>query len=88
MGTTKNIAIISTNKNQYSETFIQNHVALLPGNIHFLFDGYLPKKYSIDKGVSEFSFESSFTLSKWDKFFNKSSFDFNTQLKKRSKSIY
>ena len=82
MGTATNIAIISTNKNQYSETFIQNHVALLSGNIHFLFDGYLPKKYSIDKGVSEFSFEDDFKQSKWGKLFNKNSFDFNNQLRK------
>lgn len=47
-----NLAIISTNKAQYSETFIHNHVRRLPANIHFLFDGYLPKKYSTDKGLT------------------------------------
>lgn len=50
-----NIAIISTNKDKYSETFIHNHVKLLPGNIHFLFDGYLPKQVSKDKGVTSYS---------------------------------
>lgn len=45
-----NLAIISTNKDKYSETFIHNHVKRLPGNIHLLFDGYLPKQYSGDKG--------------------------------------
>jgi len=48
-----NIAIVSTNKDKYSETFIHNHLRLLPGKIHFLFDGYLPKRYSTDKGLSE-----------------------------------
>jgi len=47
-----NLAIISTNKDKYSETFIHNHVKHLPGNIHLLFDGYLPKQYSDDKGLS------------------------------------
>ena len=47
-----NLAIISTNKDKYSETFIHNHVKCLPANIHLLFDGYLPKRYSYDKGLS------------------------------------
>lgn len=47
-----NLAIISTNKDKYSETFIHNHVKHLPGNIHLLFDGYLPKQYSSDKGLT------------------------------------
>ncbi len=51
-----NVAIVSTNKNKYSETFIHNHVRLLPCNIHFLFDGYLPKRYSEDRGVTEVNF--------------------------------
>ncbi len=49
-----NLAIISTNKDKYSETFIHNHVKLLPANIHFLSDGYLPKQVSNDKGVTSF----------------------------------
>lgn len=49
-----NIAIISTNRDQYSETFIHNHVKLLPQRIHFLFGGYLPQLYSRDKGLSAF----------------------------------
>lgn len=48
-----NLAIVSTNKNKYSETFIHNHVKRLPFTIHFLFNGYLPSKYSTDKGVTE-----------------------------------
>lgn len=47
-----NLAIVSTNKDKYSETFIHNHVKLIPANIHFLFDGYLPKQYSTDKGLT------------------------------------
>lgn len=47
-----NIAIVSTNLNKYSETFIHNHIKFLKGNIHLLFDGYLPQKYSINRGVS------------------------------------
>lgn len=50
-----NLAIISTNRHKYSETFIQNHVKCLPATIHFLFDGYLPKQYSTDKGVTAHS---------------------------------
>lgn len=49
-----NVAIISTNKNKYSETFIHNHVKLLPLPIHFLFGGYLPTLYSQDKGQTTF----------------------------------
>jgi len=47
-----NLAIVSTNTDKYSETFIQNHVKLLPATIHFLVDGYLPKKYSTDNGAT------------------------------------
>lgn len=38
----KNIAIISPNKNAYSETFIQAHRDLLNGNIHYLYGGAKP----------------------------------------------
>lgn len=50
-----NLALVSTNKNKYSETFIHNHVKHLPFTIHFLFEGYLPSKYSNDKGITEHS---------------------------------
>lgn len=50
-----NLAIVSTNKDKYSETFIHNHIRLLPATIHFLFDGYLPKQYSVDKGITSHS---------------------------------
>ncbi len=63
-----NLAIISTNKDKYSETFIHNHVKHLPGNIHFLFDGYLPKQYSGDKGLSCGSL-SGFRKSNWLRLF-------------------
>lgn len=67
-----NIAIISVNKNKYSETFIHNHVKLLPGNIHFLFEGYLPSKYSIDRGNSEYLL-SEFGKRKWFDFYKSKS---------------
>ncbi|MDI9339440.1 MAG: glycosyltransferase family 4 protein [Sediminibacterium sp.] len=50
-----NLALVSTNKNKYSETFIHNHVKHLPFTIHFLFEGYLPSKYSNDRGITEHS---------------------------------
>lgn len=37
------IAIISTNKYKYSETFIHMHVNELPGEVHLLHGGYLPR---------------------------------------------
>lgn len=57
-----NIAIISTNKNKYSETFIHQHVKYLPANIHYLFDGYLPKQCTT-KGINGKS--TSFLQKKW-----------------------
>lgn len=63
-----NLAIISTNKDKYSETFIHNHVKRLPGNIHLLFDGYLPKQYSGDKGLTSGSL-SGFKKKSWLKLF-------------------
>lgn len=59
-----NLAIISTNKNKYSETFIRSHILLLKANIFLLFDGYLPAKYSGDKGVSEKNFEKTSVFGK------------------------
>lgn len=44
----QNIAIVSTNKNKYSETFIHNHLRLLPFKIHYLFGGYLPEFYTTE----------------------------------------
>ncbi len=38
----KPIAVISKNKNQYSETFIHDHVQKLPFDVHFLYGDYLP----------------------------------------------
>lgn len=43
------IAIVSTNKFKYSETFIQSHLEYLSNEILYLFDGYLPTRYSLDK---------------------------------------
>lgn len=44
-----NIAILSTNRNQYSETFIQAHIRLLP-NAVIHSDGYFPTSISLDRG--------------------------------------
>jgi colanic acid/amylovoran biosynthesis glycosyltransferase len=55
-----NLAIISTNNNKYSETFIRNQVDLLPYKIFYLFDGYLPKQFSTDKGKT-----SSYFIHTW-----------------------
>ena len=52
-----NLAIVSTNRDKYSETFIHNHVKLIPAQVHFLFDGYLPKQYSTDKGLTAYAFK-------------------------------
>lgn len=43
-----NIALISPNKNAYSETFIQMHKYGLTGNIVYYFDGFLPSKNETD----------------------------------------
>ena len=43
------IAILSTNRNQYSETFIQAHIGLLPNAIVYS-DGYFPTSISSDRG--------------------------------------
>ena len=43
------IAIISTNRNQYSETFIQSHIRLLPNAIIYS-DGYFPTSISLNRG--------------------------------------
>jgi len=42
-----NLAIVSTNQYKYSETFIHNHVRLLPTeSTHYLHGGYLPHYHS------------------------------------------
>lgn len=43
------IAILSTNRNQYSETFIQSHIQFLPNAIVYS-DGYFPTSFSADRG--------------------------------------
>ncbi len=53
-----NIAIVSKNKDKFSETFIHNQVKHLPFTSHFLYGDYLPTHYGKDqiflknKGVS------------------------------------
>lgn len=42
------IAVISTNLDKYSETFIHAHYRLPAARVHILYDGYLPGKYTHD----------------------------------------
>lgn len=56
------LAIISTNKNKYSETFIRSHVQYLDDSLLFLFDGYFPTKFSLDKGFTEVSLHNKWSL--------------------------
>lgn len=44
----KNIALLSPNKNAYSETFIQQHRTNLHGNIVFYFNGSIPKENDVE----------------------------------------
>jgi colanic acid/amylovoran biosynthesis glycosyltransferase len=46
------IAIISKNKDKYSETFIHQHVKMLPQTVSFLCEGYLPTMYSEDRLIT------------------------------------
>lgn len=46
----RKVAIISTNRNKYSETFIQMQIKELPNVVLVLADGYLPSTYSVDRG--------------------------------------
>jgi colanic acid/amylovoran biosynthesis glycosyltransferase len=43
-----NIAVVSKNKNKYSETFIHNQVKHLPFKTHYFFGDYLPTMYNND----------------------------------------
>ncbi len=45
------VAILSTNPNQYSETFIHAHFRLLP-HVFIYSDGYFPSSFSSDRGVN------------------------------------
>lgn len=60
-----NIAIVSVNREKYSETFIHNHIKHLPGNVHLLFDGFLPKQYSSDRGATSTYFLNSPKLAQY-----------------------
>jgi|APSaa5957512576_1039674.scaffolds.fasta_scaffold00522_6 colanic acid/amylovoran biosynthesis glycosyltransferase len=42
----RNIAVVSTNKGKYSETFIHQQIESLEGKIYYLTGGYLPEVYS------------------------------------------
>lgn len=54
-----NIAIISKNKDKFSETFIHNQVKHLPFTNHFLYGDYLPTHYGNNQPFLENSFFSS-----------------------------
>jgi colanic acid/amylovoran biosynthesis glycosyltransferase len=46
---TRTIAILSTNRNNYSETFIHGHIQHLPNAVVYT-DGYFPQSISVDRG--------------------------------------
>lgn len=46
----RKVAIISTNRNKYSETFIQMHIRELPNVAVVFSDGYLPTSFSLNRG--------------------------------------
>ncbi len=58
----KNIAIISPNKNAYSETFIQAHKNLLKGNIHYLHGGNIPTNSDKNGNLMKYYWKHHFLL--------------------------
>ncbi|MBL4707202.1 MAG: glycosyltransferase family 4 protein [Flavobacteriales bacterium] len=46
------LALISTNKNKFSETFIQRQIQDLPQEVVLYSEGYLPKQISTNRGLS------------------------------------
>ena len=60
-----NIAIVSINQNKYSETFIHNHVRLLPAKVHYLFGDYLPLYYATGVEVQGYPFLPDIAKSGW-----------------------
>ena len=46
------IAVVSNNRNKYSETFIHTQVAKLPADVHLLYGGYLPVMHGNDQPLS------------------------------------
>lgn len=63
----RRIAIASTNRQRYSETFIQSHLQFLAEEVLYLFDGYLPTKFSTDKLKTEHPIVSLESLLKENK---------------------
>lgn len=56
------IAIVSVNKDKYSETFIRSQAAMLPFKVHFFYGAYLPLFYGEGKPfLSLFRKENRFT---------------------------
>lgn len=47
----RRIAVLSTNRNKYSETFIQSHIRLIANAVVYS-DGYFPTSISLDRGES------------------------------------
>jgi len=60
------IAVVSVNKNKYSETFIHSQYKLFPARVHFFYGAYLPFFYDDGKSFLKIpaseSFLSKFTL--------------------------
>ena len=44
-----NIAVVSVNRNKYSETFIRSQLNMFPAHVHFFYGGYLPCFYNNGK---------------------------------------
>ncbi len=65
-----NIALVCTNKNKYSETFIHAHLHHLKGKMHFLFQEHLPQCYSHDLGKTSEYFISPVLSFFYTKFFS------------------
>lgn len=57
-----NIAIVSKNKNKYSETFIHNQVKHLPFQSHLLYGDYLPPFYGNDQSFITNDFISQLSV--------------------------
>jgi glycosyltransferase involved in cell wall biosynthesis len=70
-----NIAVLSYNRSKYSETFIQNQVKHLGGNVHYLYGGNLPTYYGEDKELIKTDILSEAFLAAQRKLFGKNRYE-------------
>ena len=59
-----NIAVVSVNRNKYSETFIRSQLNMFPAHVHFFYGGYLPCFYNNGKAFLPF-FEPGYRFNKY-----------------------